>query len=255
MIGHIMKRIIMMLTCLGFTVSTLAQQHEGITVIGKATIKQIPDEFNVSFTIEQRGRLVSKIKANVDQKVDMLISAIESMQIPNQNIRATHLQIFPLYSHRNNHIDQAFISNQRDTIISVKPELNKNSMAELEFSVVRNVTVKLNHVDDYEKLLEKAIKIGVNRITPVQMGIANAEKLYKRAMLEALDNAKEKATQVAKRLNITLGDVKNMNEQTYRVPSTMLMSADAMESTRSSSSYIGVEQITAEVLVTFAIKQ
>ncbi|NMP31433.1 SIMPL domain-containing protein [Thalassotalea sp. M1531] len=251
-----MKRSIPLIFLLCSSAFSLHAEQQGITVVGKATLEKAPDQFSVSFTVEQRGRVVSKLKSSVDNKVKLLVNAIKSLRVADRDITTTNLQITPIYPQRNNRVNRAYIAGEGNdsTVYSVSPGTSKTKSLDMEFMLKRIVKVNLNQVNRYELLLDKAVKLGVTRISPVQTGFADAESLYQQALIQALNNAKEKANKLAQKLEVNLGAVQKIQEQAYRAPGSVLMAAEAMDVSASRKNYTGVNQISAEVTVTFAIQ-
>lgn len=236
-----------------FSSSTLAA--EGITVVGKGTVDKAPDQFTVNFVIEKRHAVLSKAKAEVDNKKRLLVASLKALKIKEQAITDTQLQITPVYPRRDNNGRVYLKSNVepgREVITSVSPK--KNELDNLYFDVRRTINVSLDDISLYETLLDKAVKIGVTRISPVQSQIKDTEALYQQALDLAVKNAKDKAMQMAEQLGVSLGSVVTINEHGYRIPAKAMRGAEMMMSSVADTSHVGLNSVNAEVTVTFSLQ-
>ncbi|REL29719.1 SIMPL domain-containing protein [Thalassotalea euphylliae] len=240
-----------------------AEQAKGITVVGKASIAKAPDQFKVVFTLEQRTAIIAKAKAKIDQQTNLLTRAAKAMRIKDDDIKTTSVQVVPIYPKPNTNLHRVYVEqdfNQGDGVVALnsntesKSKAKPNRRAEVVFDLRRQVEVILTDVDDYERLLDKALKIGVTRISPVQSSLAKAETLYQQALTQAVANAKTKALRLAENLGVELGPVQMLNEHAYRAPGQVMMAAEAFDGARQMKSYSGTSEISAEVTVTFMLK-
>lgn len=232
---------------------------QGITVVGKASIAKAPDQFKVVFTLEQRTAVIAKAKAKIDQQTNQLTRAAKSMRIKDDNIKTTNVQLVPIYPKPNATPHRLYVEqeyNQDNALVALNSNAKNGQKhpSNIIFDVRRQVEVILTDVDDYERLLDKALKIGVTRISPVRSSIANAEQLYQQALTQAVTNAKTKAVRLAENLGVTLGPVQILSEQAYRAPGKMMMVAQAFDGAPQMKNYSGTSEISAEVTVTFGLK-
>ncbi|WP_448556569.1 SIMPL domain-containing protein [Thalassotalea montiporae] len=239
-----------------------AEQAKGITVVGKASIAKAPDQFKVVFTLEQRTAIIAKAKAKIDQQTNLLTRAAKAMRIKDDDIKTTSVQVVPIYPKPNTNLHRVYVEqdfNQSDGVVALNGNAESKvkarpDRAEIVFDLRRQVEVILTDVDDYERLLDKALKIGVTRISPVQSSLAKAETLYQQALTQAVANAKTKALRLAENLGVELGPVQMLNEHAYRAPGQVMMAAEAFDGARQMKSYSGTSEISAEVTVTFMLK-
>ncbi len=244
------------------SISSFAQQPIGIDVTGKAEVLAVPDKFTANFTLSERAKSADKAKAIVDHKSKLLVKAIASLAIPESAIESARISIQPIY------IDNEVLVEQLDVIeklpggayskVTVKDNArltnhnNKQVIAkkQLVYQVSRVVTVHLVDIDNYERLLDQATKIGVNKVAPLNMSISNAEALYKQALSAAIINAQEKAQTMAKQLGQILGPITYLKEVSYGVPARMMMSVSSAENF---SPHIGKKSISAQVNASFSL--
>lgn len=240
---------------IAFLFSSSILATEGITVVGKGAVDKAPDQFNVNFVIEKRHSTLSKAKADVDNKKRLLISSLKALNVEEQAITDTQLQIMPVYPRRDNNGRVYLKSNvESGSEVITSASINNGDVSEVYFDVKRTVNVNLNDISLYETLLDKAVKIGVTRISPVQSQIKDTEALYQQALELAVKNAKDKATQMAEQLGVSLGRVIKINEHGYRIPAKAMRGNEMMMSNAGDTSHVGLNSVNAEVTVTFSLQ-
>ena len=103
----------------------------------------------------------------------------------------------------------------------------------------------------YDQLLDNVVKIGVSQISPLKTSITNNEALYQQALIKALENASQKAEAIAKKINVKLGKLASFKESSYHTPNAYMV---ASRSSDGFSSQVARKDVSAQVSVTFAIK-
>ena len=231
-----------------------AQQAQGITVTGKATIEKAPDQFVINVTVSNRSSIVQKAKASVDIKSEKITNMAKRYGIAAKDIRSTQLQISPIYPRRNHRVEEVYVAD-RDVVAKVPVSNKEKENLSIEFEVTRSISLTLQSFDNYEKILDRLTKIGVTRISPVQTSISDAETLYQKALTQAVANAKSKAEMLAIKLGVTLGRVNQLTEHAYRAPAKMMLAQESSMSSARHQSYTGVDSVSAEVTATFTIAE
>lgn len=259
-----MKYLLVIIISL-FSLCITAQQYptQGIEVIGKGSASAKPDKFTFTVTISQRGNVASKAKALVDQKSQLVTQMYLSMGIAKSAIESARLELIPRYETRANvpaiivhqrlPNQESFENNKAKAVISGN-QLVDNALTEQEkvyFEVSRTIKVTFTDFSRYDQLLDNVVRIGVSRISPLQTTIINAEALYQQALINALRNAHQKATTIAKQMGVTLGEISNLTESAYHAPNSYSM---AGRSNASFNSHVAENNVAAQVSVTFAIK-
>jgi uncharacterized protein YggE len=262
-------KVIFMVVITLFSSFISAQQSKSnvIEVIGKASIKAHPDRFIFSVFIIERGRIASKTKAIVDHKSRLIIDSYLTTGIAKNAIESSRLQLSPRYEVRankpvyeihqrvNNHGKSQITSNAKNSKVVINSQGLSNSdlheQQKIYFEVSRTITVTFTDFEIYDQLLDNAVKIGVNRITPLQSAIADNETLYQQALIKALKNAKDKAQTITQQIGAKLGVITHLKESVYHAPRAYAMASDSRESFSSQTTQ---KNITAQVSVTFTIK-
>lgn len=265
------KRSIFYLLCLGviiFTKSTYAfDTHpidgRGIEVTGQGSIVVTPDRFSLTLTVTERGRVPSKLQALVDKKSNAVISAAKNLNTKMENVVSARVNLRIIEEKPSIQIQgveltrakqgSVFIDGQNVNQANTQPINNHNKKPLFELS--RQITVHFSHIDEYDDFLTQIIKINVSHISSLSMSVEAKGEFYQQALLEAIENAKNKAQNMAKHAGSNLGAlvfVKEVSNNHYRP-----MYAEAMLSDSSSNNHkslIGKQTITAQVLVKYSLE-
>jgi len=236
-----------------------------IEVKGQASVLAVPDRFSLSILIVERGRHTDKIRAVVDHKSNQVVQVAKSLGIKNHDINSARVSLRvieekPSITMEGVAVNQrrengSFPNNQHTKVYAGVDSINnQNNIKRQLFELSRNININFSKVEGYDQFLSKALKLGVNHISPLSMSVENTEKYYQQALVQAISNAKKKATRIANHTNVVLGKLLFVKEQSsnyYRSRvSSVMMSA---ESSSNHSSQVGNQVINASVLVQFSI--
>ena len=251
------------------SVSVMAFNGEtpSIEVKGQASILAVPDRFSLSIAIVKRGQFTDKIRAVVDSKSNQVIQIAQSLDIKNHDINSARVTLKVIKDkpsiivegiEANQRVGHAtFPNNQHSKVyVGVNAATNQVSSKPLIFELTRTIDIHFSNIDNYDLFLNKIIKIGVSRISPLVMSVENIDKYYQQALVQAISNAKNKASKIAKHTNVIINKllyVKELSSNYY----TSHLSSSMMSSESASNhiSQVGNQAINASVLVKFSIQE
>jgi len=251
-----MKNFYLLLSVIvSFNASASYEKLEGLEVTGKAVIAAEPDVFTITLTVLERGISAGKIKTLVDHKSKRVVDMSLAFGIKAKDIQSSQVNITPIYqdddaSIRMNTLDvRQNFPNETEGDIRLshkgKPKQRKPLM-----EISRTIRLKIHDLSLYDKLLDKAVKIGVNRLSPLQMSFSQVEKLYQQALDKAILAAKNKALRVASIAGLTLGNLTYMKELSSSRPSHYNL---GREMRAGFSSNAGTKEVTAQVVAVFQL--
>ncbi len=214
-----MKKIILSLAVLFFTVGSFAQNNDGgiITVEGKSSVKLAPEDmsFTVNFSVKNE---------NYKQCAEMSVEKMD--EIKKQFIE--------------NGIDEELIKTNSFSIREIQkydPQLRKSVFEGYE----ANIPVTIRTKKDYEmndKIFE-LIKDNLESNFNLNFALSEAQmETVKERLIElAVEDAKEKATVIAKSAEVQLGKIKSIQYGEPRMiglrnNNMELMNAEVMPITR-----------------------
>ncbi len=169
-----------------FSFNSLAEQAY-IEVSGSGEVKALPDIANVQFSFSQQGLEQNQAKKLIDTQVINLLKLAEKLGVKKADLFAARLTIYPEYDYK---------QNRRLT----------------GYRVSRNVSIILRELENYPELIDGAVKIGATQTGQLSHDFSNRSALEDQAMLKALQQAKNKASLLARDAGAKLGAVIMINE-------------------------------------------
>ncbi|PHR81604.1 MAG: SIMPL domain-containing protein [Colwellia sp.] len=238
-----------------------------IEVKGQASVLAEPDSFSLNIAIIERGRLTDKIRAVVDYKSNQVVQVAKSLGIKSHDINSARVMLTVVKDKpsiivegievRQRAGNGSLPNNQYNKVtIGADGVQRQNNIKPQYFELSRMISINFSSIEGYDKFLSKVIKLGVSRISPLAMSVENTEMHYQQALVQALTNAKNKASKIAIHSNVVLDKllyVKELSSNYYRSRlSSTMMSA---EITSNHTSQVGNQVINASVLVKFSIQE
>lgn len=244
-----------------YSMDTLAVDGGGIEVSGQSSIAVLPDQFSLTLTVTERGRLPSKLKSLVDKTSNSVISAAKNLAIKEANIASARVNLRIVEEKPSIQVQGVEFNKARQGSVYVDGQhINQqikhtNEAKKPLFELSRQITINFNSIDQYDSFLGQIIKIKVSHISSLSMSVEGREEYYQQALLQAISHAKSKATIMAEQAGQRLGklqQIKELSNNNYRpmYAEAMMVSSNA----RSHTSLTGNQSITARVLVKFSFK-
>ncbi|AAZ26121.1 SIMPL domain-containing protein [Colwellia psychrerythraea] len=233
----------------------------GIEVSGQGSVVVIPDQFSLTLTITERGRVPNKLKALVDKKSNSVVNAAKSLAVKDRNITSARVNLRIVEEKPSIQVQGLELNNARQGSVyidgqSINQQTNTvNGQKRPLFELSRQITVNFNKIDDYDSFLTKIIKINVSHISSLSMSVEGRDEYYQQALLKAISHARKKAQRMAEQAGRKIEKLQLIREQSsnhYRPMYAEAMMKDS--SPRAHSSLIGSQSITARVLVKFSLQ-
>ncbi|GAA0345080.1 SIMPL domain-containing protein [Bowmanella denitrificans] len=224
-----MRKLIAIFMLVGASLTAVADDKT-INVMGQANVSAVPDLFQFSLYIEEKGPVVSKLNETVTDKTNKLVSFLLKQGVKERDIQSMHVQLYPWYEHRDSGSEQK------------------------GFVLARQIQVSLRELALYDKVLDGVLKLGATRIDGFQHNVENQQDLYLSALELAVKNAQLRAEKLASSLGAKVGKVVSVSESSAYRPMAMAMES-RMLMKDASGSMAGQMNIDAQVQVTFELVQ
>jgi len=252
---------LLLFICLLFPTAVFAFDQGSIEVSGQGSVVVTPDQFSLTLTITERGRLPSKLKALVDKKSNAVIIAAKALSVKESNIASARVNLriveekpsievqgleFNKAKQGSIYIDGQSINQQTNNVNQHKKPL---------FELSRQITVNFTDVEQYDHFLTQIININVSHISALSMSVEGRDEYYQQALLKAISHAKQKAQRMSKQAGRSLGElvlIKELSSNQYRPMYAEAMMRDS--SPRAHASLTGSQIINAHILVEFSFK-
>ena len=180
-----MKKISILLAILFTVVAFGQQQNNTVTVTGEGTVYVVPDKVLIRARIEHSGDSPAEVKRQNDEVVNNIFKYLESQDIPSENVRSEYINLNKDYDY---------------------------NLKEHKYSANQAISIQLDDLEKYEKIMSGLLESGLNRIDGVQFQTSNKEELRSEARRLAMLNARKKAKELAQALDQSIGRAVSITE-------------------------------------------
>ncbi len=205
-----------------------------LSVVGQGEITVEPNMATFTVAVSSQRRTAAEAKETADHAVGNLLSSLMAEGISKSDIQSANLSVYPQYTY---------------------PKDGKRILSGYQGS--RNVTVTVHHLDKLNRYLNTALNDGMNQVKTVQFSVKDKDKYRALAREKAVENAKEKATNLAKGFDVKLKgiwDVHYGNNDNYPSP-RMAYDVNSASARSVNESYQQKEiRISDSVSVTYLIQ-
>lgn len=211
-------------------------------VVGKGEVEVVPNVAQVDAGVQvSRVKTADEAKNRISAVQNNIIAAMKKLGVDEVDIKTTQFSISPEYA--NEPIMK--MQSSAGSAVAVAPESTTGAMAEpvmprletpaptvaenpqsriVGYNGYANVTVKIRDTKKVSEAVSSLTKAGANQVGQVQFVVDNMDKMKDMARAKAIDDAKVRATMIAKQAGIRLGSVRNVIEDQGYYP----MAYDAM---------------------------
>jgi len=213
-----------LMTIAVFSVSLFAEPliQRTVAVQGAGAIEFSADQALLRLQFIARDNQVINAKKAVDNKVDSFTKFVISKKIAKQNVN--------------------------NALVRVRAEYPTVEQPTPGFVAEREVSVVFKDLAFYPEVLEFAAQLGQVDMQPIELMHSNAALLYEQALMAAIDDAKQKASVLAKQSGARIGKVISIQEQSMGRPVMHKMAMNAESGVET-----GTQIVRAEVLVVFQL--
>jgi uncharacterized protein YggE len=154
-----------------------------------------PDKVDIVLSVETLDDLANKSQSDNAVLADGVRSALLNIGVSSSEIKTIS------YS-----VNQEYVWN--DTLKRSEPK---------GYRTVNQIQITLKDTSRAGEVVDAAVSAGANRVSKISFGLSREKELEvrKNALSEASGNAKAKADSIAQGLNLTLGKVYSVSENSY----------------------------------------
>ncbi len=172
-----------------------AQNQNTISVTGEGKVYTKPDIAFVNLAVVSEGRRVVDVQSENTKKVNKVIEFLKESDIEEKDIKTTTYNLYPQYNYENIRI----------------PEI-------VGYRIVQTLEVKIRALGEVGNILEGAINNGVNQVNSLYFQVDDDEALKAQARELAINDAKEKAKELASQLEVKLLKISGYSESASGLP-------------------------------------
>jgi len=221
--------VALLLVCQPVTTALAQSADPAIHVQGSGEVSVKPDAFAITFVLEQKGPTVSKLNKQLLADLKSVVTFLREEGVKENRIQSMQVRLNPWY------------------------ESTPQGREEKGFVLSREVKVTHQGIEDFDKLIDGVLTRGVSRIQQFDFIVTDKEKAYQKALINAVKDAKLRATLLAQEMGVALGQVMSLTESSGGMPMPIMRAKSYSED--ASTTLPGQQAISANVSVSFAIQQ
>ena len=204
-----------------------------VVVNGTAELSVPPEIATVRLAIEARAREVAAAQSQAGKVVNDVLTLVESLGIPAEQVQSTRVTVHPEYDWRDG--QQTFRG----------------------YLVQREVHVELEDLAKIGPLVERALQAGVNNVSPPELAVRDPRRLHREALQQAAADARANAEALAATLDVKLGTVRHIDalESAPPQPKMEMQMMRAADASGNEGTYeTGRINVSASVRATFEVR-
>lgn len=210
-----------------------------IQVVGEATVKADPDRATVRFGIVSRAETAEAARAQNAKAAARAMNTVRELGISDSQMRMETLRLQP------------------------RREYNPQTETREEkgFEATRQVVVQVDDLEQLPTLVARVVQRGANRLDGISYELEDRSAIRERALRTAAHHARDKARLLAASLDVTLGAVREIIEQSFDFshpqPNVRMEFAESEETDAASEpdAYApGEIEVSAQVRVVYEIE-
>ena len=199
-----------------------------INVNGEGTIMVAPDEAIVTIGVNNTGKDAAEVKKANDAATDKILKYLKSIKLHEKDYQTQRV-----YLNRNYDYDTKKYS----------------------FSASQTIKIHLRDLSKYDSMMAGLTDAGVNTVDGVEFRSSKQEELESQARVKAVADAKKKAEEYARALNVAVGFplVVTDNTQTNYPRPVYAMKMESMAGDARETLAAGEIEVKANVNITFEL--
>lgn len=207
-----------------------------VSVTGKGVVSAEPDRAVVQMTIMSRSKALDSAQAEAARVTAAVLALVDNLDIDRSKVDTTGANVRPDYRWNREKEEQELRGYIAD----------------------RQMSIRVDDLDQLGRLVEGAIKAGVNQVSPPRLDSSRRAELHRDALAAAAKDARANAEVLASTLGADLGDPISISDGMISTPppgpQLRGLAANAMESDAAATYNAGDLTFTATVAVVFELK-
>ncbi len=231
--------------------------YQGPTTIsftGEGEVRSVPNVGQFTFTITESAPEATNAQNALKAKMDDIVAYLKSEGVDEKDIKTFGYNLYPKY-------DEVVISVSEQEVTPGFEAFNNipTKQEQIGFEVSETVTVKVRDLNKARAILSQVGDKGASSVGSLEFAINEDDALKAEARKLAIADAKKKAEELAKELNVRLGAMVNFYEdEGIPMPYYEGMGGDmmvkSMDSVESANIQVGENVVRSRVTITYQVK-
>lgn len=171
-----------------FTVSSIGNNQNTITVNSSEKVAMIPDIAEVVYAVHTEAKDAARCQQKNTENINQVVALLKNLGVAETSIQTSNYYMYPIYNYSGN--------TQRIT----------------GYEATTSLTVSDLPIDNLENILTESVNAGINNIQSITYQSSKYDEGYTEALTLAVETAKIKATALAKASGCSIGGVANIYE-------------------------------------------
>jgi len=173
-----------------------------ISVSGKGEVSAVPDIATFSFSVTEEEADVKSAQDAVSEKISKILDSLADLDIKKKDIKTLNYNLYPRYE---------FYTKQRICPAgSFCPPTRERTLVGYEVS--QTISIKLRDIDKVGEVLNSLGDLGVSNVNGPSFDVEDREELIREARKIAIDDAKKKAKELSRDLDVKLVKIVSFSE-------------------------------------------
>jgi len=173
-------------------ISILPQQDTGIWVTGQGEVAAVPDLASLRLGVEAQADTVAEARTEASEAMNKVMEALKGNGVAEEDIQTQQFSIYPMTTWDERKDEEEIIG----------------------YRVTNMVVAKIREVDKAGEIIEAVAEAGgdLTRIQSISFAVDDPAEYYQEARTNAMDDAKNKAAQLADSAGVELGNPTYISE-------------------------------------------
>lgn len=241
MLSKLRKMVIPVVLIIGFAIAgvsvsaaSIPENSSRLTVTGNAVISAAPDTAHITLGVETSDPSAEVAAGENAERMARVMAALKALGLTEAEISTSGYNIY----------------SYNQTVARNTPEEKTITT----YQVQNRITITTKNIEQVGKIVDTAVKAGVNQVQGIRFDLADKQELQLQALQNAIRQAKMKAEAMAESAGVKLEGIATLNEDygSYvALQDTMVMRAAAFGSEAETSITPGEIEITARVTIVY----
>jgi len=182
----------------GYNVSVTPQQQTGIWVTGQGEVMAVPDIAELRLGVEVQADTVAEAQTQASDAMNKVQQALEDNGVAEKDIQTQRYSIYPVTKWISDRDEQEIVG----------------------YRVTNIVVAKIRDVDEAGAIIDAVAEAGGDstRIQDISFDVDDKTTYYEQARAKAVEDANNKATQLAELADVGLGKATYISEGAAYLP-------------------------------------
>jgi len=227
---------------------------KSFSVTGQGKVVAIPDVAQFTFSVITEGGVdVSKIQKENTLKANEAIDFIKASGVEDKDIKTQSYNIEPRYQSFKCGVPMPY-----ETEVGSYPPSTIRPCPPSEivgYTATQTILVKVRDFDKTGSILSGIVKNGANTVSSLYFTIDDQKEIEKQARDKAINEARDKAKEMAKSAKFRVGELISINEGYSYYPMVRYAEAEIKDASATAPSIEpGSQEITVNVTIQYEIR-